>query len=218
MTITDDRDIERIHDASFTLARGEIIGVAAVEGEGQHELLQALAGRRQITRGTLTLPARMGFVPEDRQRQALVLDFSLYENMALRDAGSRRGRMRWASLRSRTISLMAAFDVRASSVGAPARTLSGGNQQKLVLARELEGAPHLLVADNPTRGLDIHATAAVYARLRAARDADIAVVMYSSDLDEIMALADRVWVVAQGHVHVLPLDRARIGRAMLGIV
>jgi general nucleoside transport system ATP-binding protein len=210
-----------IHDATFTIHRGEIVGVAAVEGSGQHALLRALAGRYPVSSGALRRPNVVGFVPEDRHRDAVLLDRSLTENVALRDAGSRSGVMNWSAARERTQALMRAFDVRAEHPATSMRTLSGGNQQKLVLARELTPgddsvASTALVVENPTRGLDVRATADVHRRLRDAAAAGAAVVMYSSDLDEVLALASRVLVVFNGRVHELPMDREAIGQAMLG--
>jgi len=220
LTLRDERGVPAIREATFALRGGEIVGIAAVEGAGQRELLLALAGRRPVSDGSLTLPSRIGFVPEDRHRDALVLDFNISENVALRDAGDRAGRLRWRTLDHTARALIAAFDVRAAGGPRPetalARTLSGGNQQKLVLGRELAGNPALLVAENPTRGLDIRATAAVHESLRAARAAGAAVVVYSSDLDEVLALSDRVLVVSAGSVSEVGGDREAVGRAMLG--
>ena len=203
---------------SFAIHGGEIVGIAAVEGQGQHELLRAMAGRMPVASGKLTTPAATGFVPEDRQRDALVLDFPLYENVALNGAGARSGRVRWRRMREHTQQLLTAFDVRARDGGVRAVTLSGGNQQKLVLARELADGPPALVAENPTRGLDIHAMAAVHARLFEARARGCAVVFYASDVDEVLALADRVLVVADHTVREVRRDRDAVGRAMLGLV
>ncbi len=219
----DARGVARVRDATFELRAGELVGVVGVEGSGQRELLRLLAGRLAPTAGTLTRPARVGFVPEDRHRDALLLDGSLVENVALRGAGARRGLVPWTALGRRASALLDRFDVRAGPAGAalPARALSGGNQQKLVVARELAGdetgVPDLVVAENPTRGLDVRATAAVLARLREARAAGAAVIVYSSDLDEVLALADRVLVVYDGHVRPAPPEREAVGRAMLGV-
>ena len=218
VTIADARGLIRLSDVSFAIHAGETVGIAAVEGQGHHELLRAIAGRAPVVRGTLTLPTTTGFVPEDRQRDALVLGFPLYENIALRGAGARRGRVAWRRFRSETRRLLTAFDVRARDEGVRAATLSGGNQQKLVLARELAENPAALVAENPTRGLDIQATAAVHARLREARARGCAVVFYASDVDEVLALADRVLVVAEREVREVRRDRDEVGRAMLGVV
>ena len=212
--------VVRVRDATFTLHAGELVGVAAVEGSGQHELLRLLAGRLAPAAGTLERPARVAFIPEDRHRDALLVDAPLTENLALAGAGTRRGRVPWRALAARTAALAAAFDVRGGGPASPAGVLSGGNQQKFVVARELagvaDGEPALIVAENPTRGLDIRASAAVRARLRAARDAGASVVVYSSDLDEVLALADRVLVVHGGRVHAAPPHRDAVGRLMLG--
>jgi simple sugar transport system ATP-binding protein len=215
--LVDQRGVMKIRDASFAIHEGEIVGIAAVEGAGHHELLRALAGRLEPTTGTLIRPGSIGFIPEDRHGEALILDFSLTENVALRGAGTRRGAADWHGTESHTRALLDAFDVRAHSARVAASTLSGGNQQKLVLARELDGSPAVLVAENPTRGLDIHSSAMVHARLRAAAAAGTAIVVHSSDLDELLALASRILVVFAGRVHQVPHDRDAVGRGMLGL-
>lgn len=212
----DERGVTRVRDASLTVHAGEIVGIAAVEGAGQHELLRLLAGRLDAATGEVARPDRVGFVPEDRHRDALLLDAPLFENTALRGAGARRGRMNWSALRESTAGLLTRFDVRAPGPQAVARTLSGGNQQKYVLGRELAEEPQALVVENPSRGLDFKATAAVQTALRAARDAGTAVVVYSSDLDEVLLLADRVYAMHGGAVHEVPPEREAVGRAMLG--
>lgn len=215
--IVDDRGVERVHAATFAVHAGEIVGIAAVEGEGQVPLLQAIAGRRGVTRGKLQAPDDIGFVPEDRLRDALIEDFPLYENVYLHGAGQRRGRASWSAERQRTAGLLARYEVKAAGPDAIARTLSGGNQQRLVLGREI--GTRALVALNPTRGLDIQATAAIRDRLLAARDAGAAIVLYSSDLDEVLGLAGRVLVLAQRTIREMPapFDRETVGRAMLGL-
>ena len=216
LTIRDARGVVRVDQATLELRAGEIVGIAAVEGSGQHELLRALAGRQAIAGGAIERPARTGFVPEDRLHEALVPDFSLAENVALRGAGSADGLLHWRAIRAQTAALMERYDVRAPGPRALARTLSGGNQQKLVLARELDGHSPMLVVENPTRGLDVRATAAVHERLRAVAAAGTAVVLYSSDLDEVLALATRVLVMHAGRLREVPDDRDAVGRAMLG--
>jgi ABC-type uncharacterized transport system ATPase subunit len=215
--IVDSRGVLRVHDATFAVHAGEIVGIAAVEGEGQVPLLQAIAGRRRVAAGTLEAPLGLGFVPEDRVRDALIEDFPLYENIYLRGAERRHGRVRWAVERQETAGLLTRYAITAAGPDASARTLSGGNQQRLVLAREVGATA--LVALNPTRGLDIQASAAIRDRLLAARDAGSAIVLYSSDLDEVLALADRVLVLAQRNVREMlePFDRDTVGRAMLGL-
>ena len=209
------RGTQRIHNVTLHVAAGVIAGVVAVEGSGQHVLLDVLAGRLQADSGHVQLPAEIGFVPEDRHRDALLLGEDLLANYALRGAGARRGRTPWASMREATTRVLKTFDVRAGGPGAIARTLSGGNQQKFVVGRELAAAPTLLVADNPTRGLDFNATAAVHDALVQSRNKGTAIVLYSSDLDEVLMLADRVYVVREGRVFESPVDRDVVGHMML---
>lgn len=217
VTIRGDRGGVAIDHATFDIRRGEVVGVAGVEGSGHHELLLALAGRLPIARGTLILPARTGFVPENRHRDAVVLDFSLTENVAIHGAGHRRGRMRWNVIEKRTSALLERFDIRARGTNDRMATLSGGNQQKVVLAREVDAQPDLLVVENPTRGLDIRASAFVRQQIRAGRDTGMAVVLYSSDLDEVIEAADRVLVVHAGTLRWVDRDRTAVGAAMLGV-
>lgn len=217
VSLTDAQGVERLRDVSVSVRAGEILGVAAIEGSGQHELLRLMAGRTTQTQGSVRRPPAVGFAPEDRHRDAIVLDATLTENVALKGAGRRRGIMHWNDMRDATQTLMRERDVRATDAAALIQTLSGGNQQKLVLGRELAGAPAALVMENPTRGLDIRATADVHAALRSARDKGMAVIVYSSDLDEVLALADRVIVVAAGRVREVAVDRDGVGRAMLAV-
>jgi ABC-type uncharacterized transport system ATPase subunit len=214
--VTDSRGGRRIHDAVFEVRRHEIVGIAAVEGSGHRELLQALAALLPVSSGVLRLPERIGLIPADRNRDALVLEFTLVENVALHRLGTRRGLIPWRDLEGRTSGLLKHFGIVASSARARARELSGGNQQRLVVARELEHAHDLVVADNPTRGLDIRATAFVHGQLREAAARGAAVVVHSSDLDEILSLATRMLVVYHGEVREVALDRDKVGRAMLG--
>ena len=211
---------ERIRDVSFAIAEGEIVGVAGVEGAGHHLLMRLLAGRIAPTRGTIELPDAIGFIPEDRHRDAIIDEMGLAENVALRGAGARPGRMRWAEWAARAAVLVRDHDVRGADDAAPGATpasaLSGGNQQKLVVARELAGDTRLVVAENPTRGLDVRAAAAVLESLRTAARRGAAVVFYSADLDEVLGLADRVLVVHAGEVTECSRDREQVGRLMLG--
>jgi simple sugar transport system ATP-binding protein len=215
VSVRDATGVTRLRAATLSIDAGEIVGIAAVEGAGQRELLRVMSGRLSPTTGDARVPDAVGFVPEDRHREAVVLDATLTENVALRGAGTRRGLLPWTTLRRETEMLMAERDVRAASASVAMRTLSGGNQQKLVLGRELASTPQALVVENPTRGLDIRATEAVHTALRAARDAGTAVVIYSSDLDEVLTLADRILVVSGGAVRPVAKDRDAVGRAML---
>ncbi|MEO8560473.1 MAG: ATP-binding cassette domain-containing protein [bacterium] len=220
LSLIDATGVVRVREASFDIWAGEIVGVAGIEGSGQRELLRALAGRIAPSSGKMIRPADVGFIPEDRHRDAVLLDRDLSENVALRGAGIRRGVIDWTSVRADTRSLLQRYDVRAPDSRTMLRALSGGNQQKLVVARELRtaenGQHHAIVAENPTRGLDVRATAGIHARLYRASEAGAAVVMYSNDIDEVLLLATRVLVTRGGTVHEVPLDREAIGRAMLG--
>jgi simple sugar transport system ATP-binding protein len=220
LTLVDTTGIVRLRVASFVIGAGEIVGIAGVEGAGQRELLRALAGRLPVASGVLERPSVVGFVPEDRHRDAVLLDRPLVENVALRGAGVRRGLIDWGAIEERTKSLMRTFDVRAAGTRAPMRTVSGGNQQKLVLAREFGFDARVdgraIVVENPTRGLDVRAAIEIHERLRAARDAGAAVAVYSSDIDEVLQLASRILVVYNGTVREAAVDREVVGRLMLG--
>jgi len=203
---------------SLTVRRGEIVGIAGVEGNGQRELAAILAGRRVADEGRAVLPPRSGFISQDRGLEGLIGGFDLTANMALglhRDRAYRWGPfLRWGAMRRRTAELLRRFDVRAPSPGVPASALSGGNQQRVVVARELAIASDLLVAENPTRGLDVAASAFVHRELASFVDSDHApaVVLVSTDLDEVLALAHRVFVISRGRLHRIPQEaRTREG-------
>jgi simple sugar transport system ATP-binding protein len=217
VVLMDERGVATARDLSLDVRAGEIVGVAGVEGAGQRELLRALGGRLTPASGELHLPERIAFVPEDRHRDAMVTEFTLTENVALKGAGARRGRISWRALRDHTAAIADSFDVRGGGPESSARALSGGNQQKLVLARELDGQPELVVAENPTRGLDVHASRAIHERLVRAAQAGAGIVIYSSDLDEVMSLATRIVAMHAGRLIEPPLDRDAVGRAMLGV-
>jgi ABC-type uncharacterized transport system ATPase subunit len=222
ISVVDSTGRTRVRAATLVVHAGERVGIAAIEGAGQRELLRALSGRMPIASGRLTIPAVVGFVPEDRYGDALLPDGSLVENVALRGAGHRRGLMPWAGFRALTSRLLAHHDVRARNGAQVARTLSGGNQQKLVLAREMgattdQPSPLAIVVENPTRGLDVHATAAVHDRLREASANGAAVLVYSSDLDELLAITTRVVVMFDGVLTEVATDRRLIGEGMLGL-
>lgn len=205
-----------LQNVSLHVRAGEIVGITAIEGSGQHALMQVLSGRLPPAKGAVTVPRDVAFVPEDRHRDALVLDMTPTENVALRDLAGRHGRMPWSALRDTTVRTLSRFQVRTAGPESFARELSGGNQQKLVLRREIGMRPRAIVAENPCRGLDVRATSAIHLHLRAARDAGSAVLLYSSDLDEVLSLSDRIVVVHAGGVREVQGTREEIGRVMLG--
>jgi ABC-type uncharacterized transport system ATPase subunit len=218
--VTDARGVVRLHPTTLTVRRGEILGVIGVEGAGQRELLRLLAGRLRPTAGRTSIPDGVGFVPEDRLHDAVIPDLTLTENLALAESGTARGWMRWPSLHDRTTALLAADDVRAAGADAPTRTLSGGNQQKFVLGRERRRASEALIVENPTRGLDLQATARILEGIRTTA-ATAAVVFHSTDLDEVLRVATRVVACFDGRVREVPRptdpeDRTPYARALVG--
>ena len=216
VSIVDSRGLPRLRNATFEVRGGEIVGVAAVDGSGHRELLRAIAGRLAVTSGTLLLPASVGFVPGDRHRDGLVLGMSLVENYVLKGAGASRGVIDWRDAAAESQRIVQDFDVHVENVEASAMTLSGGNQQRFIIGRELNGMPDALVAENPTRGLDVQASQDVRNRLIEACSKGVAIVFYSADLDEIIAISDRVLVVYNGSVREVVPEADVVGRAMLG--
>jgi simple sugar transport system ATP-binding protein len=215
-------EVARIDD--IVIRAGELIGIAAVEGNGEQELLRGVAGIAKSKRFSIHVaPGPIGFIPEDRTTEGLIPELSVTENFVLgRDNDplwSRGGRIDWKAARQHTTAIIREFEIRASGPDAPVRTLSGGNQQKLVLARALHARPGVLIAENPTRGLDLRATAELHRRLQGAADAGVAVLLHSADLDEVIELGERVLVVYQGRVREAPAgaDRQTVGRLMLGV-
>ncbi|MBV6520018.1 MAG: Ribose import ATP-binding protein RbsA [Gemmatimonadaceae bacterium] len=216
VTLRDARGIVRIRNADFSVRAGEVIGVAGVEGSGHRELLRAVAGRLKPFSGSLVLPQRVGYVPEDRQNDALLASLDLRQNLLLHDAARRRGFLRWKSVERSAESLISAFDIHASGPRAAVDTLSGGNQQRFVLAREISDRPDLLVAANPTRGLDVRAAQYVLELLGKLRDDGMAVIIQSNDIDELLETCDRILVTHAGRVREARPDRDLIGRIMVG--
>ena len=212
-----------IRNCSFEVATGEIVGIAGVEGNGQTTLADAIAGMIDCD-GSIEPRIPMGIIPQDRQREALVLNWSLVDNAILgrqHSPGVRRGiTIDRARAASDARWIVEHFDVRAASVDVPIRTLSGGNQQKLVVGRALIGDPRFILAYNPTRGIDVGAAALVQSRLIQARNRGAGIVLISFELDEIFALADRILVMYRGEIVGNfardVADRAAIGRLMAG--
>jgi simple sugar transport system ATP-binding protein len=220
------RGQKALDGVSLEIRCGEIVGIAGVEGNGQRELALTLAGRVLPERGSVRVPLGAGLIPQDRSREGLVGAFDLASNVALtmhRDPCYRRGPvLRWHAIRSRTIELVRRFGIRSAGPEALASTLSGGNQQRVVVARELEAASDLLVAENPTRGLDVAATSFVRGELRRLADRVDApgIVLISTDLDEVLDLAHRVLVIVRGRLVEVPVgERTRegVGARMLSV-
>lgn len=212
-----------LDDVSLDVRRGEIVGVAGVEGNGQHELALVLSGRIGSVMGRADLPPGIGFIPQDRTTEGLVAEFDLTENLALalhREVSCRDGIwLRWDEIQRRAGTVRERYEVGAPSLSTPAGQLSGGNQQRLVVGRELAMATDLLVAENPTRGLDVKATAFVHDELRRVARGSAGVVLVSTDLDEVLALSDRVFAMHSGHLVAVPDDRRTregVGALMLG--
>ena len=218
LQVLDDRGLEAVRDLSLTVRGGEILGVAGVDANGQSELIDAIAGLRPVKSGRIvvdghdvtherakaTLDAGLGHIPEDRHRRGLVLPFTLSENLALhayrKPPMSFRGFLNLRAMLARARRLLKEFDVRGGTPATPAAALSGGNQQKVVLAREIDGDPKVLIAAQPTRGLDVGAIEFVHRRLIEQRDAGRAILLVSLELEEILSLSDRILVIYEGRI------------------
>jgi simple sugar transport system ATP-binding protein len=210
-----------VRAADLEVRAGEVLGFAAVDGSGQRELLRAIAGFMQPSGGSLEVAPPVAFVPEDRTTEGIIGELSVAHNVALglgQLPWCRRGKMDWDAINRQTRDLAARYGIRGADPAAPAASLSGGNQQKLVVARALACAPEIVVAENPTRGLDVHAAAAVWSALRAEAGRGAAVLVWSSDLDEIVIHATRLVVVARGELREVPRGSGHdaIGAMMLG--
>jgi len=218
VSANDERGVPALRDVSLRVRAGEIVGVAGVEGNGQHELVEVATGLLAPGGGRVTLPPSVGHVPGDRLRDGVVADMTVKENAVLgrhREPAFRRGpAQRLDAIREHARRLVEAFDVRPPDEDAPLRALSGGNQQKAVVARELDRVPELLVAAHPTRGVDVGAIERIHAALLAERDRGAAVLLVSSDLTEILALADRVLVLYEGRITHETAARATDERAL----
>ncbi len=239
VTYKDENNTVRLDSFSLELKAGEIFGVAGVEGNGQTELIRAITEKTKLESGAVFLAgqditnfdvrrrrdAGLAHIPEDRRRQGLLLPFSVAQNLTLgrhhrAPFCSRLQFIRRTEIREFAKTAIADYDIRTPSETTPAETLSGGNQQKVIIAREMSGDPIVLVASQPTRGVDIGATEFIYKQLVAAKLARKAVLLVSADLDEIMALSDRIGVLYKGRLSVI-LDRQqatkeKVGYYMLG--
>ncbi len=232
--------VARVKGISFSVKRGEILGLAGVDGNGQKELVETLVGLRRADEGRILInnkeagglsvreriAAGLAFIPDDRHKYGLILDFSLEENMILKSYHKQRfatqGLLNFTAIRAYAQKVISDFDVRSGrGAGALARTLSGGNQQKAILGREIDADPDLLIAVQPTRGLDVGAIEYVHRRLVEQRDSGKAVLLVSLELDEIFALSDRIAVISNGElvgiVNTDETDENEIGLMMTGL-
>ncbi|MGI9648413.1 MAG: ABC transporter ATP-binding protein, partial [Acidimicrobiia bacterium] len=238
LTVLDDRNQEAVKDVSMTVRAGEIVGIAGVQGNGQTELIESITGVRPSIAGTVTIgdtdvtsssprdihKMEVAHIPEDRQRSGLVLDFAVYENMVLDsyydEPFSRGIVMDWATVRESAAKLVEEYDVKTPGIEVPLSGLSGGNQQKVIVAREFNRDVKLAIASQPTRGIDVGSIEYIHQRIVEERDDGAAVLIVSSELDEVMALSDRLLVMYQGEI-VAEFDPKtattnEIGLAMLG--
>jgi general nucleoside transport system ATP-binding protein len=233
--VLDDRGHKAVDGASFEVRAGEILALAGVQGNGQTELVEAITGLRPLTGGSVVLNGRnvsghpprelfrhgVAHVPEDRQADGLVASFPIKDNLILntyREPRFSRGlSIRRDQVNESANKLVKDFDIRTTSIEVPASTLSGGNQQKVIVAREFTHVDELLIASQPTRGLDVGSIQYIHEQIVAKRDEGVAVLLISTELDEILALADRIAVMYQGRI-VGVLDRADATRDRIGLL
>ncbi|MEP9406307.1 ABC transporter ATP-binding protein [Peribacillus frigoritolerans] len=218
LEVKDSRGVSAVRNLDLTVRAGEIVGIAGVDGNGQSELIEALAGLRKTTTGSIMLngkeirnlkprkitEAGVGHIPEDRHKHGLVLDYSIGENIVLQTyyqrPFSKSGILNSKKIFEKARSLIKSYDVRTPSEYTPARALSGGNQQKAIIGREVDRNPDLLIAAQPTRGLDVGAIEFIHKRLIEQRDAGKAVLLISFELEEIMNVSDRIAVIYEGEI------------------
>ena len=218
LIVNENRGVPAVKELSLDVHAGEIVGVAGIDGNGQSELIQAITGLRKVKSGSIKIKGRevvglsprkitemqVSHVPEDRHRDGLVLEMMLSENIALqtyyKEPLSNKGVLNYNQINSYARKLMEEFDVRAASELVPAGALSGGNQQKAIIAREVDRNPDLLIVSQPTRGLDVGAIEYIHKRLISERDQGKAVLVVSFELDEILNLSDRIAVIHDGKI------------------
>ena len=235
LQVSDDRQLNAVQDLSFALKAGEVLGIAGVDGNGQRELADAIAGLRPIIAGDLILnrqkithwtahqrrQLKIGYIPEDRQKMGLIMPFSIARNLILKGFQRlpfcRSGWMQQGAIADHATQTIQAFDIRATTGKLRVSRLSGGNQQKVVLARELSGEPTLIVAMQPTRGLDVGATEYVQQALLTERQRGAAILYISTELEEIMTMSDRIAVLYEGRF-VAVLDAAIATVEQLGLL
>jgi ABC-type uncharacterized transport system ATPase subunit len=235
LTVADDRGSVVVQDCSFEVRAGEILGIAGVAGNGQAELVEAIVGLRRAASGSTDLAGTdvtnhsvreltargLAYIPGDRQRFGLVLSYPVDDNLVLTDyykqPYSRFGVLNERAISARAEELIPAFDIRTPSATVSAATLSGGNQQKVIVAREFSRDVTILVADQPTRGLDVGSIEFIHKQIVAKRDAGAAVLLVSAELDEIMELSDRIAVMYRGRL-VATLDAAGAEKERVGLI
>jgi simple sugar transport system ATP-binding protein len=235
LTVLSDRGLVAVDHLSLEVQAGEILGIAGVQGNGQTELIEALSGLRAAPSGTIELLTRdvtratprelvdsgESYIPEDRQKHGLVLSYPVADNLVLRTYQRPPFARGWQIVRGAIVGfaqrLAQEFDIRARSVRVPAATLSGGNQQKVIIAREFSRGGKLLIAAQPTRGVDVGSTEFIHRKLVEARDRGMAVLLVSAELDEVMSLADRIAVMFQGRIAAL-LEASDATPELLGYV
>lgn len=202
--VSSDRGFSALKEINLTVHQGEIVGIAGVDGNGQRELEEAIVGLRPPKQGEIWMKGNLAHIPSDRYSMGLLTEFSIAENLVLKDVQSfpysQKGLLRWKYIFKSAIDLTQRFLIRAASVKMRAGHLSGGNAQKVVFARELSRDHQVLLAAQPTRGLDIGATEFVHAQLLARREAGVAVLLISTELDEILKLSDRIAVLYEGEI------------------
>jgi len=235
LVVNENRGIPAVKNLSLDVRAGEIVGIAGIDGNGQSELIQAITGLRKVKSGTTNikgknvvgLPPRkitemkVSHVPEDRHRDGLVLDMTISENIALqtyyKEPLSKNGILNYTNIHNYARKLMEEFDVRAANDYVPASALSGGNQQKAIIAREVDRDPDLLIVSQPTRGLDVGAIEYIHKRLIGERDKGKAVLVVSFELDEILNLSDRIAVIHDGKIQGI-VTPAETNKQELGIL
>lgn len=218
LVVNENRGVPAVKNLSLDVRAGEIVGIAGIDGNGQSELIQAITGLRKVESGSIELKGdsivglhprqitelSVGHVPEDRHRDGLILEMMISENIALqtyyKEPHSKNGILNYSNITSYAKKLMEEFDVRAASELVPAAALSGGNQQKAIIAREIDRDPGLLIVSQPTRGLDVGAIEYIHKRLIEERDNGKAVLVVSFELDEILNVSDRIAVIHDGKI------------------
>ncbi|HFI0425061.1 TPA: ABC transporter ATP-binding protein [Streptococcus suis] len=235
LVVNENRGIPAVKGLNLDVRAGEVVGIAGIDGNGQSELIQAITGLRKVKSGSITIKGeeivgktprkitemQVSHVPEDRHRDGLVLQMSVAENIALqtyyKEPNSKNGILNYNKINEKARQLMEEFDVRGASELVPAKALSGGNQQKAIIAREIDRNPDLLIVSQPTRGLDVGAIEYIRKRLIAERDKGKAVLVVSFELDEILDVSDRIAVIHDGTIHGI-VDPATTNKQELGVL